>query len=93
MDEKLFMPSYGKDFFCIADKCPENCCVEWIVDLDEKTRAFYEKAEGEVGDKIRSHMVFDEENEETVFTLEKGINHVKEWGILKNNKVFHKYIR
>lgn len=84
-EEKLFMPSYGRNFECIADKCPENCCVEWIVDLDDVTKDYYETAEGETGDKIRSHIVYDPEDDETIFTLEKGMNHVREWGISRDS--------
>lgn len=85
-EEKLFMPSYGRHFECIAGDCPENCCVEWIVDIDENSKKFYETAEGAVGEKIRSHMVHEDEDDETVFSLTKGMNHVREWGIEKDDQ-------
>lgn len=85
-EEKLFMPSYGRHFECIAGDCPENCCVEWIVDIDENSKKFYETAEGAVGENIRSHMVHEDEDDETVFSLTKGMNHVREWGIEKDDQ-------
>lgn len=85
-EEKLAMPSYGRHFECIAGDCPENCCVEWIVDIDENSKKFYESAPGPVGDKIRAHLVRDEEDDETIFSLEKGMNHVKEWGIKRDEE-------
>ena len=39
------VPSYYKNFRCIADKCPDNCCRGWEIDIDEDTETL-------VGDDI-----------------------------------------
>ena len=36
-------PSYYKHFTCIASNCPDSCCHEWTVDVDEKTAALSQK--------------------------------------------------
>ncbi|MEE0945451.1 MAG: flagellin lysine-N-methylase [Acutalibacteraceae bacterium] len=38
---KTFAPSYYKKFKCIADKCKNNCCIGWEIDVDENTLDFY----------------------------------------------------
>ena len=35
------VPSYYKNFRCIADKCPDNCCRGWEIDIDEDTLDYY----------------------------------------------------
>ena len=34
---KLRIPSYYEEFSCIADKCKDNCCIGWEIDIDEET--------------------------------------------------------
>lgn len=36
----LYAPSYYKRFKCIADRCKNSCCIDWEIDIDDKT---YEK--------------------------------------------------
>ncbi len=58
MDE--IFPSYYHKFKCIADKCKNNCCIGWEIDIDEDTLDLYESIDGEIGDKIRKNIVGDE---------------------------------
>jgi lysine-N-methylase len=37
----LFAPIYYKKFKCIADKCKNNCCIGWEIDIDDEALAFY----------------------------------------------------
>ncbi len=37
----LFAPDYYKKFKCIADKCNNNCCIGWEIDIDENTLGVY----------------------------------------------------
>lgn len=37
----IFVPSYYKDFKCIADKCRHSCCVDWEICIDNDTYAKY----------------------------------------------------
>ena len=52
----LRMPHYYRDFHCIADKCKDNCCIGWEIDIDEKTACDYESAGGEFGERLRNNI-------------------------------------
>ena len=51
---KLLVPEYYTKFKCIADKCKDNCCIGWEIDVDEDTLERYESISGGEGDRIRS---------------------------------------
>ena len=53
---KLVMPVYCKNFRCIADKCHDNCCIGWEIDIDSSTAEYYETVAGTFGDKLRSNI-------------------------------------
>lgn len=53
---ELIYPSYYKSFVCIADKCPDSCCHEWDVEVDEATAACYRAMEGELGADLRKDL-------------------------------------
>lgn len=44
---KLNKPYFYDNFTCIADKCTDNCCIGWEIDIDEHSLARYKSAEGE----------------------------------------------
>lgn len=48
---KFYAPSYYKKFKCIADKCKNNCCVGWEIDIDENTLSLY-KSKPDIAEKI-----------------------------------------
>ncbi len=50
---KLILPEYYKKFKCIADRCTDNCCIGWEIDIDEKTLELYNSTEGEMGKRFR----------------------------------------
>lgn len=52
----LKMPFYCKDFKCIADKCKDNCCVGWEIDIDPSSAEYYDSVSGEFGDRLRSNI-------------------------------------
>ncbi len=41
----LFAPDYYNKFTCIADKCKNNCCIGWEIDIDDDTLEFYNTKE------------------------------------------------
>ena len=47
-------PSYYDKFRCIADKCSDNCCIGWEIDIDEDTAQKYSLVEGEFGERLSS---------------------------------------
>ena len=57
----IFEPSYFRDFHCIAEKCPDSCCKEWEVQVDEKSAALYRSLQGPLGERLRAVMRDDPE--------------------------------
>jgi len=53
---KLFYPSYYKKFRCIAGACPDSCCHEWTVQVDDDKADWYRSLPGELGDALRQCM-------------------------------------
>ena len=50
---KITYPAYYSKFQCIAGACPDSCCKEWEVDVDDTAAAFYRGLEGPLGDRLR----------------------------------------
>jgi len=67
---EVFYPKYYKDFICIASACPDSCCKEWSVDLDDDAAAFYRSLPGALGDRLRQ--VLQDTEDGTVMTIENG---------------------
>lgn len=67
---KITKPCYYDAFHCIAAACPDSCCKEWDVQVDEKAAAFYRSLPGNLGDRLRE--VLKTEDGETVMTIENG---------------------
>ena len=67
---EVLYPAYFKEFHCIASACPDSCCKEWAVDVDETAAAFYRKLEGDLGDRLRS--VLKDTEDGTVMVIEDG---------------------
>ena len=42
----LTKPAFYDSFACIADKCSDNCCIGWEIDIDEEALSRFEAAEG-----------------------------------------------
>lgn len=49
----LEFPEYYNKFQCIADRCPDTCCRDWELDLDDETYYRYQVVPGAFGEKIR----------------------------------------
>lgn len=65
---KIYVPSYFKEFHCIADKCPDTCCAGWEVNLDPASAEYYKTVGGDIGKKLRCHLSIDEDGDD-MFTL------------------------
>lgn len=65
----VFWNAYKK-FRCIAAQCPDSCCKDWEVDVDEVSAEFYRGLEGALGDRLRQ--VMRTENGETAMILDEG---------------------
>ena len=68
---KIYKSAYFDSFRCIAEKCPDSCCKEWDVQVDETTAAFYRSLPGSLCDRLRQVLVDDPEAG-TVMTIENG---------------------
>lgn len=55
-------PDVYDAFRCIASACPDSCCQQWDVTVDEEKAAYYRGLPGELGDKLRAFLK-DEEGE------------------------------
>ena len=53
----LKMPLYCKEFRCIADKCKDNCCVGWEIDIDPSSAEYYKSVKGDFGEKLKENIV------------------------------------
>ena len=67
---EVFYPGYYKDFVCIAGGCPDSCCKEWSVDVDDAAAAFYRSLPGALGDRLRE--VLEDTEDGTIMTIENG---------------------
>ena len=63
-------PSYFDDFRCIASDCPDSCCKEWDVQIDDDKARFYLSLPGPLGDRLRE--VVKEEDGEIVMSITGG---------------------
>lgn len=67
---KVWTPAYYQSFHCIASACPDSCCKEWEVDVDDSAAAFYRGLPGALGDDLRS--VLKDSADGTVMTIRDG---------------------
>lgn len=66
----IIYPPYYESFRCIASSCPDSCCKEWDVDIDEEAAVFYRNLPGPLGDKLRQ--VLQDTEDGTVMVIENG---------------------
>lgn len=76
----LRMPSYYKKFHCIAERCKDNCCIGWEIDIDSETAELYRKTESQFGERLRKNISVGEvegfilgENERCPFLNERNL--------------------
>ena len=66
----IFKPEYFDRFRCIVSACPDSCCKEWAVQVDDVSAAYYRSLSGPLGDRLRQ--VLSTEDGETVMTITDG---------------------
>lgn len=67
---ELITPKYYHQFQCIASACPDSCCKEWSVDVDDEAATRYRALPGPLGDRLRQVLVDTEYG--TVMEIENG---------------------
>lgn len=68
---KVYEPGFAAQFHCLAGACPDTCCKDWEIILDETTLARYRALPGAFGDEVRSALTTDEAGD-TMFRLTDG---------------------
>ena len=68
---RIYKPTYYEQFRCLADQCPDSCCKEWEVEIDDVTAAQYRNLPGALGERLRSVMT-DDPQWGTVMSIENG---------------------
>ena len=53
-------PKYYDDFRCLAGSCPDSCCKEWDVWVDDESAELYRSLPGPLGDRLREVLVDEE---------------------------------
>ena len=57
---KLSKPDYFDHFQCLAGSCPDSCCKEWEVRVDEDTAAFYRTLPSTLGADLRRVLRYED---------------------------------
>ncbi len=60
---RIRYPKYYETFRCIASDCPDSCCKEWEVLVDEAAAERYLTMEGALGDDLRRYLYQDGEGD------------------------------
>lgn len=68
---KIYEPDYASRFRCLAGACPDTCCKDWEIIIDDETLRKYRALPGAFGDEVRAALTTDEEGD-TMFRLEDG---------------------
>ena len=58
-----YYPSYYGRFACAASDCPDSCCAQWEIVIDDNTYRFYMNEPGEFADKVRSCIIEDDDGD------------------------------
>ncbi len=53
-------PEYYDRFRCLAGLCPDSCCQDWEVTVDDAAAERYRALSGSLGDDLREKLVFEE---------------------------------
>ena len=66
----IVKPNYYDSFRCIAGSCPDSCCKEWEVQVDDDAAARYRSLPGALGDRLRQ--VLRDTESGTLMTITDG---------------------
>ncbi len=66
----LGYPAYFENFSCLAAQCPDSCCKDWDVAVDDASAAGYLQLPGDLGDALREQLY--QEDGEYYFSIVQG---------------------
>lgn len=58
---QLVSPEFAKRFVCAAGDCPDTCCRDWQIIIDDNTLEYYQTLSGALGDAVRAAIVPEQE--------------------------------
>lgn len=67
---QIIYPEYYNAFHCLASACPDSCCKEWAVDVDDTSAEFYRSLPGVLGNQLRQ--VLQDTEDGTIMTITDG---------------------
>ncbi len=50
-------PDFYDKFKCIAEKCTDNCCIGWEIDIDENALGKYNSINGSFGEELKGKII------------------------------------
>ncbi len=59
---KYLIEDFFDIFQCAGSACPDTCCAGWKINVDSETAKAYCAVPGEMGEKLRTHISFDEDS-------------------------------
>lgn len=54
---KVRVPHYYDTFVCTGSKCPDTCCVGWMIEIDDESYERFMKMDNEFGERIRANII------------------------------------
>lgn len=69
---KVRVPDYYNKFKCLGDKCPDTCCVGWVIEIDDDAYKRFLSLEGKTGEEIRNNIVINDEGKPCFKLNENG---------------------
>lgn len=62
-----YYPSFYGQFRCLASDCPDSCCAQWEIPVDDKSWEFFSSLQTPFGEKIRAGVATDADGDR-IFT-------------------------
>ena len=50
------IPDFYDDFTCLAGSCPDTCCGQWNIVVDDEATARFQTMDGPLGERLRAAM-------------------------------------
>ncbi len=66
---RIYKHDYYDRFRCIAGNCPDSCCKDWDVQVDDTSAALYRSLDGALGERLRK-VLKDDPEAGTLMTIE-----------------------
>lgn len=87
----VLRPDYFDDFKCIAERCPESCCMGWKISVDKLSFRKYREIKGSFGKYLNHHIVRDRKGGDTNYARMLLDEH-KRCSLLDENNLCRIYI-